>query len=136
MQTDILAPSSTARPSSPHNPVPLSSPPAQTVTTLRVIRRNGELTAFDADKIAVALGKAFLAVESGDGQTSRRIHEIAVELAAQVVGSLHRRLPPGGTVHIEDIQDQAELALMRPWASARPAPWSTTSFACRTDGLC
>jgi ribonucleoside-diphosphate reductase alpha chain len=113
MQTDILAPSSTARPSSPHNPVPPSSPPAQTVTTLRVIRRNGELTAFDADKIAVALGKAFLAVESVDGLASRRIHEIAAELTAQVAGSLRRRLPPGGTVHIEEIQDQVELALMR-----------------------
>ncbi|HXF07949.1 MAG TPA: ribonucleoside-diphosphate reductase subunit alpha [Candidatus Acidoferrales bacterium] len=113
MQTDILAPSSTVRPSSLYNPVPPSTPPAQAVSTLRVIRRNGELTAFDADKIAVALGKAFLAVENGSGQTPQRIHEIAAELTAQVVASLHRRLPPGGTVHIEEIQDQAELALMR-----------------------
>src|SRR3569623_1354054 len=105
MQIDILTPS----PSTliHHDPVP------QTSGVLRVIRRNGELTAFDASKIEVALGKALLAVERGDGQASRRIHEIAAELAAQVTAALRRRLPQGGTVHIEDIQDQVELALMR-----------------------
>ena len=79
----------------------------------RVIRRNGELTRFDRNKIKVALGKAFLAVEGGVAKDSSRIHEVVERLTQQVVEALFRRQPAGGTVHIEDIQDQVELALMR-----------------------
>jgi ribonucleoside-diphosphate reductase alpha chain len=78
-----------------------------------VIRRNGKLTRFDAAKISVAMTKAFLAVEGGQAAASRRIHETVRQLTAQVVEALFRRLPDGGTVHIEAIQDQVELALMR-----------------------
>ncbi|MBI2778663.1 MAG: ribonucleoside-diphosphate reductase subunit alpha [Gammaproteobacteria bacterium] len=78
-----------------------------------VIRRNGKLTSFDASKIAVALTKAFLAVEGGNAAASRRIHDTVQTLTAQVVDSLTRRTKGGGTIHIEDIQDQVELALMR-----------------------
>ncbi|WP_018233812.1 ribonucleoside-diphosphate reductase subunit alpha [Thioalkalivibrio thiocyanodenitrificans] len=79
-----------------------------------VIRRNGKVTAFDDAKIKVAITKAFLAVEGGNAAASRRIHDIVDELTAQVADNLFRRA--GGssaTVHIEDIQDQVELALMR-----------------------
>ncbi len=79
----------------------------------RVIRRNGKITAFDGSKISVAITKAFLAVEGGSAAASKRIHETVEELTRQVISSLTRRLPGGGTVHIEDIQDQVELALMR-----------------------
>ncbi len=79
----------------------------------QVIRRNGKITAFDRSKIAVAITKAFLAVEGQQAAGSRRIHETVERLTDQVVESLFRRLPDGGTVHIEDIQDQVELALMR-----------------------
>ncbi len=78
-----------------------------------VIRRNGKVTHFDASKIAVAMTKAFLAVEGGSAAASSRIRERVHELSDQVVGALTRRMPSGGTVHIEDIQDQVELALMR-----------------------
>ncbi len=79
----------------------------------RVIRRNGKATVFDSDKISLALTKAFLAVEGGSGAASARIREVVQALAAQVVASLTRRMPGGGMLHIEDIQDQVELALMR-----------------------
>jgi ribonucleoside-diphosphate reductase alpha chain len=79
----------------------------------RVIRRNGKITAFDATKISVAMTKAFLAVEGGSAAASTRIHEIVERLTAQVMEAIIRRLPGGGTTHIEDIQDQVELALMR-----------------------
>ncbi len=79
----------------------------------RVIRRNGKVTAYDREKIAIAMTKAFLAVEGGNAAASRRIHEIVRELAEQVELALTRRIPDGGTFHIEDIQDQVELALMR-----------------------
>jgi len=77
------------------------------------MRRNGKVTAFDRSKIMVAITKAFLAVEGHGAAASRRIHEIVDVLTAQVVDALLRRLPENGTVHIEDIQDQVELALMR-----------------------
>ena len=79
----------------------------------RVIRRNGKVTAYNREKIAVAMTKAFLAVEGGNAAASSRIHEIVGELAEQVELGLTRRIPDGGTFHIEDIQDQVELALMR-----------------------
>jgi ribonucleoside-diphosphate reductase alpha chain len=79
----------------------------------RVIRRNGKVTAYDREKIAIAMTKAFLAVEGGNAAASSRIHEIVGELAEQVEQALTRRIPDGGTFHIEDIQDQVELALMR-----------------------
>ena len=80
----------------------------------QVIRRNGKVTGFDASKIEVAVTKAFLAVEGGNAAASRRIHDIVKEVSGQVVDSLFRRAGTEGmTVHIEDIQDQVELALMR-----------------------
>ncbi len=86
--------------------------PSDTVGRYQVIRRNGKLTPFDASKIQVAMTKAFLAVEGGKAAASGRIHETVVELTVEVSGALFRRLPDGGSVHIEDIQDQVELALM------------------------
>jgi ribonucleoside-diphosphate reductase alpha chain len=80
----------------------------------QVIRRNGKVTSFDASKIAIAITKAFLAVEGGSAAASRRIHDIVQELTGQVADNLFRRAGTTGvTVHIEDIQDQVELALMR-----------------------
>jgi ribonucleoside-diphosphate reductase alpha chain len=79
----------------------------------RVIRRNGKVTAYDREKIAIAMTKAFLAVEGGNAAASSRIHEVVGVLAEQVEYALTRRIPDGGTFHIEDIQDQVELALMR-----------------------
>ncbi len=80
---------------------------------LRVIRRNGKVTNFDANKIAVAMTKAFLAVEGGSAAASHRVHDLVQSLTEQLSDALMRRNPAGGTVHIEDIQDQVELALMR-----------------------
>jgi ribonucleoside-diphosphate reductase alpha chain len=79
----------------------------------QVIRRNGAVTPFDAGKISIALTKAFLAVEGQSAAASRRIHEAVVTLTDQVATALMRRANDGRTFHIEDIQDQAELALMR-----------------------
>lgn len=80
---------------------------------MRVIRRNGKVNGFDASKINVAITKAFLAVEGSAAAASRRIHEVVEDLTDQVVRALFRRMPSGGTIHIEDVQDQVELALMR-----------------------
>ncbi|GIX27094.1 MAG: hypothetical protein KatS3mg123_0975 [Burkholderiales bacterium] len=79
----------------------------------RVIRRNGAVVGFEPGKIAVAMTKAFLAVNGSQGAGSARIRELVAELTGAVVSALMRRQPQGGTFHIEDIQDQVELALMR-----------------------
>ena len=78
-----------------------------------LIRRNGTVTPFDPAKITLALTKAFLAVEGSTAAASRRIHEIVEGLTAEIVTALTRRSPEGRIFHIEDVQDQAELALMR-----------------------
>jgi len=79
----------------------------------KIIRRNGAVVGFEPGKISVAVTKAFLAVEGGQSAASARIRELVAGLTDAVVGALARRQPAGGTFHIEDIQDQVELALMR-----------------------
>ncbi|KKI23739.1 ribonucleotide-diphosphate reductase subunit alpha [Pseudomonas syringae pv. persicae] len=80
---------------------------------LRVIKRNGTVVPYTDDKITVAITKAFLAVEGGNAAASSRIHDTVARLTEQVSATFKRRMPSGGTIHIEEIQDQVELALMR-----------------------
>ena len=87
----------------------ITSAPGQ----IQVIKRTGEIATFNAEKISVAIGKAFLAVEGQQGADSSRIHDRIEQLTEMVLNTFNRRLPSGGTIHIEEIQDQVELALMR-----------------------
>jgi ribonucleoside-diphosphate reductase alpha chain len=80
---------------------------------LKIIKRNGAVVGYESDKIAVAMTKAFLAVEGGTAAASPRIRELVNQLTNQVGETFERRLPTGGTLHIEEVQDQVELALMR-----------------------
>ncbi len=80
---------------------------------LRVIKRNGKVVQFEEDKIKVAVTKAFLANESGNAAASERIHRKVEDISADVQEVFKRRMPSGGTLHIEEIQDQVELQLMR-----------------------
>ena len=111
MQTDvqITADSSLATPSSSNTATVAATAPGQ----LRVIKRNGAVVSYDDSKIAVAITKAYLAVEGGNAAASTRIHESVAQLGNQISQIFRRRMPSGGTIHIEDIQDQVELALMR-----------------------
>ena len=79
----------------------------------KVIRRNGSVVGFEPAKISIAMTKAFIAVNGGQGAASARIRELVAQHTQSVVAALLRRRPEGGTFHIEDIQDQVELALMR-----------------------
>ena len=97
----------------PSQPTPSEPPPPSAPGQLRVIKRDGEVVAYNDDKIAVAMTKAFLAVEGSSGAASPRIREQVAALTNQVSNIFQRRLPSGGTLHIEEIQDQVELALMR-----------------------
>ncbi len=90
-----------------------AAPPAGDDPGYRLIRRNGAVTPFDPGKIAVALTRAFLAVEGAGAAGSSRVHDIVAGLTEQVVAALTRRADAGRLFHIEEVQDQVELALMR-----------------------
>jgi ribonucleoside-diphosphate reductase alpha chain len=86
---------------------------ATQLSDYKIIRRNGSVVAFEPSKIAIAVTKAFLAVNGGQGAASARVREQVEQLTHAVMRALLRSRPNGGTFHIEDIQDQVELALMR-----------------------
>ncbi len=79
----------------------------------QIIRRNGSVVAFEPAKIAVALMKAFLAVHGTQGAASASVRETVEVLTDSVVRGLMRSRPGGSAFHIEDVQDQVELGLMR-----------------------
>ena len=91
----------------------ISISPRSTYNEFKIIRRNGAVVGFEPAKISIAMTKAFLAIAGGQGAASARIRDLVAQLTDNVVASLQRRQPNGGTFHIEDIQDQVELALMR-----------------------
>ncbi len=112
MHTDLTVsdPQTTPDIKASGSPTPVSATaPGQ----LRVIKRNGTVVPYDDSKISVAMTKAFLAVEGGAAAASSRIHETVAALTDQISTTFKRRMPSGGTIHIEDIQDQVELTLMR-----------------------
>ena len=86
---------------------------AETLSHYQIIRRNGAVVPFEPSKIAVAMMKAFLAVHGTQGAASASVREVVDNLTQAVVRALVRSRPGGGTFHIEDVQDQAELGLMR-----------------------
>jgi len=89
------------------------APAASAYAGYQIIRRNGAVVSFEPNKIAVALMKAFLAVHGTQGAASASVRETVDGLTEQVVRALLRSRPGGGTFHIEDVQDQVELGLMR-----------------------
>jgi ribonucleoside-diphosphate reductase alpha chain len=113
MYTDVdFNESLTSRPLTPETDAPAAiaaTAPGQ----MRVIKRNGTVVPYTDDKISVAMTKAFLAVEGGTAAASSRIHETVAKLTKQISETFKRRMPSGGTIHIEEIQDQVELILMR-----------------------
>lgn len=86
---------------------------SKTSCSLQVIKRNGKLVNYDPSKIRIAITKAFLAVEGGQAALSTRIYERVSQLTQQITNIIQQRHPNGGTLPIEAIQDQVELALMR-----------------------
>ena len=87
--------------------------------SLNVVRREGSISSFKSDKISDAIKKAFLAQtkirnnKTKDKEQEDSIHKTVESLTHKVVSALTRRIADGDMIHIEDIQDQVELALMR-----------------------
>ncbi|MCE2644235.1 MAG: ribonucleoside-diphosphate reductase subunit alpha [Burkholderiaceae bacterium] len=94
-------------------PITAGGAPATSYADYKLIRRNGAVVGFEPSKIALAMTKAFLAVRGGQGAASAAIREQVEKLTASAVQALLRRQPAGGTFHIEEVQDQVELVLMR-----------------------
>ncbi|MDW5445059.1 ribonucleoside-diphosphate reductase subunit alpha [Polaromonas sp. SM01] len=86
---------------------------SQPLNHYQIIRRNGAVVPFEPNKIAIAMMKAFLAVHGTQGAASASVRETVDELTQAVMRALMRSRPGGGTFHIEDVQDQVELGLMR-----------------------
>ena len=102
------------RQSTPSSPTQSTQTPATlSLSHYQIIRRNGAVVPFEPTKIAVALMKAFLAVHGTQGAASASVRETVDGLTQSVVRALMRSRPGGGTFHIEDVQDQVELGLMR-----------------------
>jgi ribonucleoside-diphosphate reductase alpha chain len=102
---------STSHQSTPQDRV--ASDNVSMLTHYQIIRRNGAVVPFEPAKIAVAMMKAFLAVHGTQGAASASVREVVDSLTQGVVRALMRSRPGGGTFHIEDVQDQVELGLMR-----------------------
>jgi ribonucleoside-diphosphate reductase alpha chain len=113
MQTNTIIPNSSTS--------LMNTPEAETahasshhaLANYQIIRRNGAVVPFEPNKIAVALMKAFLAVHGTQGAASASVREVVEDLTKNVMRALMRSRPGGGTFHIEDVQDQVELGLMR-----------------------
>ncbi|MDF2940007.1 MAG: nrdA [Gammaproteobacteria bacterium] len=111
MEATLEAPEKTHMKSQDTNK--MNNTPIETDTQLKVIKRNGQVVSFDASKVTIAMTRAFLAVEGGHAAESARVHEQVQKMTQLIMETFYRRLPNGGTLHIEDIQDQVELTLMR-----------------------
>ena len=117
MQSALNTPSTSRAPASKTSATPLrdtaGAPSADALSHYQIIRRNGAVVPFEPNKIAVAMMKAFLAVHGTQGAASASVRETVDTLTQAVVRALVRSRPGGGTFHIEDVQDQVELGLMR-----------------------
>ncbi|WP_042428711.1 ribonucleoside-diphosphate reductase subunit alpha [Comamonas granuli] len=115
MHTAPLAPPPpTALPAGAAAALPAGTPQSGSgLSHYQIIRRNGAVVPFEPPKIAVAMMKAFLAVHGTQGAVSASVREVVDQLTQTVVRGLLRSRPSGGTFHIEDVQDQVELGLMR-----------------------
>ncbi|MDP9896960.1 ribonucleoside-diphosphate reductase alpha chain [Variovorax boronicumulans] len=116
MQTALNTPSTPrAVPSTPvqQQRDTAGSPTGQNLAHYQIIRRNGAVVPFEPNKIAIAMMKAFLAVHGTQGAASASVRETVDVLTQGVIRAMVRSRPGGGTFHIEDVQDQVELGLMR-----------------------
>ena len=113
MQTDLNISASATGVLSQPTTESTSTPAVHALANYQIIRRNGAVVPFEPNKIAVALMKAFLAVHGTQGAASASVREVVEQLTQNVVRALVRSRPGGGTFHIEDVQDQVELGLMR-----------------------
>ena len=98
---------------SPVNTSERAIPTSTVLPDYQIMRRNGAVVPFEPQKITTAMMKAFLAIHGSQGSASTSVRDVVENLTHTVVRALMRSRPGGGTFHIEDVQDQVELGLMR-----------------------
>src|SRR6187551_3688005 len=113
MQAALSTPAASVPANRPQATAEASGPAANPLSHYQIIRRNGAVVPFEPSKIGIAMMKAFLAVHGTQGAASASVRETVDVLTQAVVRALVRSRPGGGTFHIEDVQDQVELGLMR-----------------------
>lgn len=75
-------------------------------TLLKIKKRNGEIVAFDQNKITQAIYKATIAVD-------RRNLELAQKVSDRVVELISEEITPGDVPSVEKVQDLVEKALIK-----------------------
>lgn len=113
MQPALSTPAASALSGAEFSASPANTSAASPLAHYQIIRRNGAVVPFEPSKIGIAMMKAFLAVHGTQGAASASVREQVDQLTQAVVRALVRSRPGGGTFHIEDVQDQVELGLMR-----------------------
>ncbi|WP_298927685.1 ribonucleoside-diphosphate reductase subunit alpha [uncultured Ramlibacter sp.] len=113
MQSALSTVSGSVPASGPLTPIPEQASATNPLANYQIIRRNGAVVPFEPNKIAIAMMKAFLAVHGTQGAASASVRETVDSLTQAVIRAMVRSRPGGGTFHIEDVQDQVELGLMR-----------------------
>ncbi len=113
MQAVLSTPTPGAASPEVHSTGLAANPASNPLANYQIIRRNGAVVSFEPNKIAIAMMKAFLAVHGTQGAASASVRETVDGLTQAVIRAMVRSRPGGGTFHIEDVQDQVELGLMR-----------------------
>ncbi|WP_048441485.1 ribonucleoside-diphosphate reductase subunit alpha [Caenimonas sp. SL110] len=113
MQPALSTPTGSGTSSTQYTTAQSTAAAINPLANYQIIRRNGAVVPFEPNKIAIAMMKAFLAVHGTQGAASASVREMVDELTQAVIRALVRSRPGGGTFHIEDVQDNVELGLMR-----------------------
>jgi ribonucleoside-diphosphate reductase alpha chain len=79
---------------------------------LLVIRRNRTVVPYDETKIRTAIMQAFIAVKGGNVANSSAVREVVTSIVGGMTDDFKRRLPGGGTIDIEVIQNRVERDLV------------------------
>lgn len=78
---------------------------------MKVIKRDGTVVEMNPQKIIVAMGKAFVVIQGEGSLLSQHIRDSLDDMTKDVLNMIVRR--GASSIHVEDIQDLVELALMR-----------------------
>ncbi len=82
-----------------------------TLDKFSTIKRDGRVVSFKPEKIVAAVAKALAA--HSNGRLTGALLRQAQEVATEIVTEIHRQWPQGKAIHIEEIQDLVEKALMK-----------------------
>lgn len=99
-------------PTTGETPTRLSDLDAKDYAWWSIRSRDEQFRSFDPERIAIAIGKALQAANNSQQLApARRL--LCTQITKDVCQALVSRKPEGGSFYVEEVQDQAELGLMR-----------------------